>query len=80
MNEADIKSAIFAGLRQIAPESDPDSLGPDQKIRETLDIDSFDFLNFLIALNEKLGVALPEADYGKLTTLGEMTRYLAQRS
>lgn len=80
MNEADIKSAIFAGLRQIAPESDPDSLRPDQKIRETLDIDSFDFLNFLIALNEKLGVEIPEADYGKLTTLGEMTRYLAQRS
>lgn len=80
MNEADIKSAIFAGLRQIAPESDPDSLRPDQKIRETLDIDSFDFLNFLIALNEKLGVDIPEADYGKLTTLGEMTRYLAQRS
>ena len=80
MNEDDIKSAIFAGLRQIAPESDPDSLGPDQKIRETLDIDSFDFLNFLLALNEKLGVDIPEADYGKLTTLGEMTRYLAQRS
>jgi acyl carrier protein len=80
MNEADIKSAIFAGLRQIAPESDPDSLSPDQKIRETLDIDSFDFLNFLIALHDKLGVEIPEADYGKLTTLGEMTRYLAQRS
>jgi acyl carrier protein len=80
MNEADIKSAIFAGLHQIAPESDPDSLSPDQKIRETLDIDSFDFLNFLIALHDKLGVEIPEADYGKLTTLGEMTRYLAQRS
>ncbi len=80
MNESDIKSAIFAGLRQIAPESDPSSLRPDQKIRETLDIDSFDFLSFLIGLHEKLGIEIPEADYGKLTTLDEMVRYLAQRS
>jgi len=80
MTEAEIKTAIFAGLHQIAPESDPDSLRPDQKIRETLDIDSFDFLNFLIALHEKLGVEIPEADYGKLTTLDEMVRYLVGKT
>ncbi len=79
MTEAEIKTAIFAGLRQIAPESDPASLRPDQKIRETLDIDSFDFLSFLIGLHETLDVDIPEADYGKLTTLEEMVRYLAQR-
>lgn len=79
MTEADIKNAIFDGLRQIAPESDPASLRPDQKIRETLDIDSFDFLSFLIGLHETLGVDIPEADYGKLTTLEEMVRYLAAR-
>jgi acyl carrier protein len=76
MTEADIKNAIIEGLRQIAPESDPATLRPDQKIRQTLDIDSFDFLNFLIALHKKLGVEIPEADYGKLTTLEGMVRYL----
>ena len=80
MTEAEIKSAIFAGLRQIAPESDPASLRPDQKIREALDIDSFDFLSFLVALHEKLGVEIPEADYGKLTTLDDMVRYLAGKA
>lgn len=79
MTEADIRSAIFAGLRKIAPESDPAALRPDQKVRETLEIDSFDFLNFLIGLHDKLGVEIPEADYGKLTTLDEMVRYLAAR-
>ncbi len=79
MTEAEIRDAIFEGLRKIAPESDPASLRPDQKIRETLDIDSFDFLSFLIALHEKLAVEIPEADYGKLTTLDEMVRYLAHR-
>ena len=41
-----------------------------------LDIDSFDFLNFLIALDERLRVEIPEADYGKLNTLDGMVRYL----
>jgi acyl carrier protein len=79
MTEAEIKCAIFAGLRGVAPESDPASLRPDDKIRETLEIDSFDFLNFLIALHGKLGVEIPEADYGKLTTLDEMVRYLSAK-
>jgi acyl carrier protein len=80
MTEAEIKSAIFASLRQIAPESDPASLRPNEKIREVLDIDSFDFLNFLIALHEKLGVKIPEADYGRLTTLDEMIGYLSPKT
>ena len=76
MTESEIKAAIFAGLLQVAPESDPAALRPDQKIRETLDIDSFDFLNFLIALHKRIGVEIPEADYGKLTTLDGMVGYL----
>jgi acyl carrier protein len=80
MTEADIKAAILEGLAKIAPEADPAALGPDENIRRTLDIDSYDFLNFLIGLHEKLGVEIPEADYGKLNTLMEMTTYLAARS
>lgn len=79
MIESELKAILLAGLREIAPESDPESLRPEQKIRETLDIDSFDFLKFLIALNEKIGVEIPEADYGKLNTLEDMLRYLGPR-
>jgi acyl carrier protein len=79
MSEDDIKAAIFAGLRKIAPEADPAKLSPTDKVREVLDIDSFDFLNFLIGLHEKLHVEIPEADYGKLTTLAEMVGYLRTR-
>lgn len=68
-----------SGPRQIAPESDPALLRPDQKIREIQDIDSFDFLTFLIALRGKPGIEMPEADYGKLTTLDEMVRYLRSK-
>lgn len=80
MSEADIQSAIIEGLTKIAPESDPAALSPDENIRRTLDIDSYDFLNFLIGLHQRLGVDIPEADYGKLGMMKEMLSYLAARS
>ena len=80
MTDAEIRAAILDGLAQIAPESVPAELSPNENIRRALDIDSFDFLNFLIGLHEKLGVEIPEADYGKLNTLDEMVAYLAART
>ena len=79
MSEADLKALLLDGLRKIAPETDPASLRGDLNIRETLDIDSFDFLSFLIAVHDKLGVEIPEADYGKLNTLDAMLRYLGPK-
>ena len=46
-------------------------------MREALDINSFDSLNFLIGLHEKLGVDIPEKDYGKLNTVNEIIQYLS---
>jgi acyl carrier protein len=80
VSEAEIKNAIIEGLTKVAPEGDPASLSPDENIRRTLDIDSYDFLNFLIDLHKRLGVEIPEADYGKLGTMKEMITYLAART
>ena len=80
ITEAQIKAAIARGLTQIAPEADLDTLAPEENVRDALDIDSFDFLNFLIGLHEELGIEIPEADYGQLTTLAGMTRYLVARA
>jgi acyl carrier protein len=66
-------------LGQIAPEADLTHLAPDADLRQALDIDSFDHLNLLIGLNTTLGVDIPEADYGQLTTLTDIVRYLASR-
>ena len=79
ITEAQIKAAIFAGLSKIAPEADLDTLAPNENVRDALDIDSFDFLNFLIGLHEELGVEIPEADYGKLATLADMIQYISAR-
>jgi acyl carrier protein len=79
MTEAQIKEAIFKSLKRIAPEAEPQTLAPDQNVREALDIDSYDFLMFLMGLDEELGVAVPEADYGQLITLDDIVNYLAAR-
>jgi acyl carrier protein len=79
MTEAQIADTVRQGLGMIAPEADLDALAPDANVRQALDIDSFDFLNFLIGLNETLGVEIPEADYGQLSTLTDIVKYLAAR-
>ena len=79
ISESAIRDAIFKGLKKIAPEANPQDLAPSENLREALDIDSFDFLNLLIGLHESLGVEIPEADYGKLTTLNSLVSYLSQR-
>ena len=79
MTDEDIKNTIFTELATLAPEADPASLSPTANVRESLDIDSYDFLQFLIALSEKLGVEVPEKDYAKFTTLDGMVQYLAKR-
>ncbi len=79
MNENEIKNVIFGILKKIAPESEPSTLAPEENIRKALDIDSFDALNFFVHIDEKLGVSVPESDYGKLSTLSEMLQYFSRR-
>jgi len=79
MNEQEIKQSIFQLLKRIAPETDPSQLKPDENIRETLNIDSFDALQFIVALDEKLGIEIPEEDYGKTTTLKSLLTYVKEK-
>ena len=54
--------------------------GPTCGLRDQLDIDSMDFLNFVIALHEELHVDIPEADYPRLQTLDDFVDYLTARA
>lgn len=74
-----IKSVLWEVLGAIAPEVDLDAVAPDKPFRDQVDIDSFDFLNVVIRLHEKLGVEIPETDYAKLMTLGSTLDYLADK-
>ncbi|HRW48545.1 MAG: acyl carrier protein [Caldilineaceae bacterium] len=74
--KAELQQIILAQLRGLAPEADLNDLRPHDDIRETLEIDAFDFLNFLIALNKETGVEVPEKDYGRVSTLESLATYL----
>ena len=69
MTAAGVETAIKEALHRIAPEADVEHLDPKADLRETLDIDSFDFLNLLVALHARLQVEIPEKDYGRVRTL-----------
>ena len=80
MTKDEIRQAIIAGLSNIAPETDPGALADDADVRDALDIDSMDFLNFVTALHRDLKVDIPEADYPKLLTIGGAVTYLSARA
>jgi acyl carrier protein len=72
-----IRSTVIEALCHVAPEADPAQLLPNVSFRQQLDIDSMDFLRFIIALHERTHRELPEKDYPKLTTLDGCVAYLA---
>jgi acyl carrier protein len=64
-------------LRAIAPEIEPDALNFDRPLRSQVDLDSMDWLNFLVSLSERFAVAIPEADYARLVTFNDVLDYLS---
>ena len=79
MTEDEIKTIIFQLLKRIAPETEPSELKPDEKFREILGIDSFDALQFIVALNDTLAIEIPEEDYCKITTLKTLVSYILNK-
>lgn len=79
MTEDEIRKVLQEELGNIAPEMDIEKLDASADLREALDIDSIDFLNFITALHKRLGVDVPELDYPKLFTCDGAVSYLASR-
>ena len=78
MNDANIRDIAVNALQSIAPEANLAELQPDARIRDQLDIDSMDFLNFIIAIHKELQIEIPERDYPKLATLNGCVRYVSE--
>jgi acyl carrier protein len=76
MKDIDVRKVVQEELNNIAPEVDVASIDPTADLREAVDIDSMDFLNFVIALHHRLGIDIPEIDYPKLVTLAATVAYI----
>ncbi len=80
MTRDEIKSAVLRALGEIAPEADPSGIDPQVNFRDQIDIDSVDFLNFIIGLHKRLDIDIAEADYPQLATLDGCVEYLAAKA
>ena len=80
MDEPTIRNSISRILASIAPEVSLDQIVATVPLRDQIDLDSMDWLNFIVGLHEQLHVDIPEADYRKLRTLNELIAYLGAKS
>ena len=76
MSDIDIRKVLQEELNNIAPEVDMMTVDPTADLREAIDIDSMDFLNFITAIHHRLNIDIPEIDYPKLVTLDGAVKYL----
>jgi acyl carrier protein len=80
VNTQEATQAIEEVLGQVAPDADLTSLAPDADLRDTLELDSLDFLNFVEGLSKRVGQRIDEDDYPKLATLASAIAFIAGRS
>jgi acyl carrier protein len=73
----ELRDVVLGELTRIAPELDPNAIRADAPLRDQVDVDSMDFLNFIVALHDRLGVDIPETDYARLSSLNAIVLYLS---
>ena len=79
MTHAEVEQKVRQALLSVAPEVETMPLQAALPLRDQVDIDSMDFLRFVLELHKQLGVDVPEADYPELDSLERMVDYIAAR-
>lgn len=73
-------ATIAESLHGIAPEADLEEVDPGGALQEELDLDSMDFLNLMVAIDERTGVEIPERDYPTVASLDGLVAYLVDHA
>jgi acyl carrier protein len=79
MTPAEIRTLVHRAIGRVAPEADLSKVAGDVDIRDELDIDSMDFVNFITELHQELSIDIPEREYSELSTVDGAVRYLSRR-
>lgn len=77
MTDQEIRKLVLTALADVVPELDETTLKADTSFRDQLDINSMDFLNYVIALHEALGIDIPERDYASVASIDGAVTYLS---
>jgi acyl carrier protein len=80
VNEQEALDQVRQALTKVVPDADFASIGPHDRLRDVLELDSLDFLRFVEALTASTGLSIDEDDYPRLTTLADSAEFLARKS
>lgn len=80
MNDDALERHVLAALYAIAPDVAGEPLDPNRRYRDQFEFDSMDFLRYVVELNRRTGVEVPESDYPRLETVAGAIAFLRERS
>ena len=80
MNQTQARDVVLTSLADVAPEIDTDAFDPDTSLRDGADLDSMDFLAYIAAVSETIGVDVPEDDYERLDSVNAAVTYVMEKS
>lgn len=80
MRTTDAAELLHRALHEVTPDADLTSIDPDADLRETVGLDSLDFLQLVELLSERTGHRIDEDDYPRLTTLSSTISFLTERA
>lgn len=76
MSDTDVRGQVVEELLSIAPEIEEADLSDTELLRDQVDLDSMDWLNFLVRLHKRFEVEIPESEYASLRTINDLTSYI----
>lgn len=79
LTEAHARDMVREALLIAAPDADLDALGDHDNLRDTLELDSMDFLAFVERLGTNRGQRIDEDDYPRLDTLAGCVTFLTEQ-
>lgn len=80
MNKDEIQSITLEVLGQISPDADLDNLDPKTSFRDQFEFDSVDYLNFVLTLEKRLEIKIPEIECPRLASLDGCIAYLTEKT
>jgi acyl carrier protein len=80
MNNEQARRVIFSVLGEIAPEVDPATVDDSVDLTEQLDLDSMDYLNWMLGINAETGIDIPQRDVSQFLTIDGAVGYLVAHS
>jgi acyl carrier protein len=76
MNHDHATKIIFEVLAGIAPEVDPGTVDHGLDLTDQLDLDSMDYLNWMIGIGQAVDIDIPQRDTGEFMTIDGAAGYL----